>query len=62
MQAPVVPLLALSVHMPLQKSFDSHGMELILFEPEQVVGLLLWTKQFGAVHFVVSFGFTLHTL
>ena len=43
-------VLALSVPMLLQKNCDGHDMGLILFEPEHDVVLLLWTKQFGAVH------------
>ncbi len=51
-------VLALSVKMLLHKSFDGNDVGLILLEPEQVVGLLMWTKRFGAVHSFVSFDLT----
>ncbi len=47
--------LVVSVRMLLRKSLDGHDVGLTVFEPDQVVGLRLWTTQFEEVHTLISF-------
>ncbi len=50
-----VDVLALSVKMLLKKASDGIDVGLILCEPEQEIGLLLWMKQFEALRTFISF-------
>ncbi len=48
-------VLALFMQMLSKKSCDGHYVGLIIFEPDQEIGFLVWTKQLRAVHSFVSF-------
>ena len=51
-------VLGLSVQMLLRKHLDGHNVGLIFSEPDQVIGLFLWTRQFGTVHSFVNYDVT----
>ncbi len=55
-------VLALAVELLLKKSSDSLDLGLILCEPEHEIGLLLWIKQFEALHSFISFDRTDRTI
>jgi hypothetical protein len=48
-------VLALTVGMLLKKSSEGLDVGLILCEPEQEIGILIWMKQFGVSHSFVTF-------
>ncbi len=48
-------VLALAVELLLKKSSDGLDVGLILCEPKQEVGLLIWIKQFEVLHLFITF-------
>jgi hypothetical protein len=53
---------ALSVEMLLKKSSDGLDVGLIFCKPKQEIGLLMWIKQFEALHSFISFDRTAYTM
>jgi hypothetical protein len=55
-------VLALFVKMLLKKGSNDLDVELIICEPEQNIGFLLWIKQFEALHPLIFFDRTAYTM
>ncbi len=55
-------VLALAMELLLKNSSDGLDVGLILCEPEQEIGLLMWIKQFEALHAFISFDRTAYTM
>ena len=54
-------VLALAVELLLKKSSDGLDVGLILCQPEQEIGLLIWMKQFEVLHSFITFDRTAYT-
>ena len=55
-------VLALAVEMLLKKSSEGLDVGLIICEPEQEIGLLIWMRQFGVLYSVITFDRTAYAM